>query len=513
MVASSENVGVAMGLVIGAGAATCLGAAVVFFPTLVRFASRKTLAGALGLSAGVMMYVSFAEILVKSQLSFQDAEFSLDQAKLYATLCFFAGVVFMVGLNQLVTYVLGGHHHHHHNHNHNNNQNSPNHHHHHPQHVLADSTTVHANTTNSVQEDVAVVQEPNNKNKIQKTENYYDDDNNNDDNESATNRSGGDAHCNQYELTAPCPCHDDNPTQTLERLQHMAQSMAQHPNRPHHHHHNHHHHNHDNADQEDEGKQEIRHHHHQDKDDSKVDVSSAATEEPLPADEPLSTPGSSVRDDDEPAVAPTKRVIVMDLEAGDNNNKDDHDNDGEEVDVDNADNEDDEDDPDIHDESSSANATNKSQRKLMAMSLNTALAIGLHNFPEGLATFVAALNDPKVGAVLAVAIAIHNIPEGLCVAMPVYYATGNKWKAFGWATLSGVAEPVAGLFGWIILAQSFSYQLYAVLFGMVAGMMVIISVRELLPTAHRYDPEDSVVTYSFIAGMGIMALSLMLFLI
>lgn len=149
--------------------------------------------------------------------------------------------------------------------------------------------------------------------------------------------------------------------------------------------------------------------------------------------------------------------------------------------------------------------------KLMRMSINTALAIALHNFPEGLATFVATLNDPKVGAVLALAIAIHNIPEGLCVAMPIYYASGNRCKAFAWGILSGVSEPVAALLGWIVLANVFSETIYAVLFGLVAGMMVIISVRELLPTAHRYDPEDSVVTNSFIGGMAIMALSLVLF--
>lgn len=155
----------------------------------------------------------------------------------------------------------------------------------------------------------------------------------------------------------------------------------------------------------------------------------------------------------------------------------------------------------------------KEQKKLMQMSLNTALAIGIHNFPEGLATWVAALADPAVGAVLAIAIAIHNIPEGLCVAMPVYYATGQRWKAFGWAMLSGIAEPIAALVGYAILgaAGDFSQTVYGVLFGMVSGMMVIISMRELLPTAHRYDPEDSVVTYSFIAGMTIMALSLVLF--
>jgi len=164
-------------------------------------------------------------------------------------------------------------------------------------------------------------------------------------------------------------------------------------------------------------------------------------------------------------------------------------------------------------DASHAHDDEEHKKHLMRMSLNTALAIGLHNFPEGLATFVAALEDPKVGAVLAVAIAIHNIPEGLCVAMPIYYATGNKWQAFGWAMLSGIAEPIAGLLGWLILSQSFSDTLYGVLFGMVAGMMVIISVRELLPTAHRYDPDDSVVTYSFVAGMCIMAVSLVLFLL
>ena len=100
---------------------------------------------------------------------------------------------------------------------------------------------------------------------------------------------------------------------------------------------------------------------------------------------------------------------------------------------------------------------------------------------------------------------------GLCVAMPVYYATGNRWQALCWALLSGVSEPIAAFFGWIVLRNSVDDNLYAVLFGMVAGMMIIISVRELLPTAHRYDPEDKVVTNAYIMGMFIMALSLILF--
>ena len=151
------------------------------------------------------------------------------------------------------------------------------------------------------------------------------------------------------------------------------------------------------------------------------------------------------------------------------------------------------------------------QQKLVKMGVSTAVAIALHNFPEGLATFVAALDDPSVGAVLAVAIGIHNIPEGLCVALPIYYATGNRWKAFMWGCLSGVSEPIAALLGWAVLARTMSDQVYAILFGLVSGMMVIISLKELIPTAHRYDPEDSVVTYSLIAGMAIIALSLVLF--
>ena len=95
--------------------------------------------------------------------------------------------------------------------------------------------------------------------------------------------------------------------------------------------------------------------------------------------------------------------------------------------------------------------------------------------------------------------------------MPIYYATGKRWNAFAWACLSGASEPFAAVLGWAVLANSFSDAMYAVLFGMVAGMMVIISARELLPTAHRYDPRDAFVTYSFIGGMVIMASSLVLF--
>ena len=144
------------------------------------------------------------------------------------------------------------------------------------------------------------------------------------------------------------------------------------------------------------------------------------------------------------------------------------------------------------------------------MSVNTSIAVALHNFPEGLATFVAALHDPAVGAILAVAIALHNIPEGLCVAMPVYYATGKRLQAFAWGFVSGLVELVAAFLGWTFLAGCINGIAYAVLFWMVAGMMVVISIKELLPTAQRYDPNDSRASNFFLLGMGVVALSLVL---
>lgn len=151
------------------------------------------------------------------------------------------------------------------------------------------------------------------------------------------------------------------------------------------------------------------------------------------------------------------------------------------------------------------------QAKLNATGLLTGLAIAIHNFPEGLATFVAAMADPSLGAAIAVAIAIHNIPEGVCVAMPIYYSTGSKLRAFMWATLSGVSEPVGALFGYLVLGGDVSNMAYGSMFGIVAGMMVYISLAELLPSAYRFEKNPAVVTASMVSGMVIMALSLIAF--
>ena len=118
----------------------------------------------------------------------------------------------------------------------------------------------------------------------------------------------------------------------------------------------------------------------------------------------------------------------------------------------------------------------------------------------------------NMGAMTALAIALHNFPEGACVAMPVYYATGSKWKGFWWSFVSGVSEPIGGLFGYLVLyGNAMSDVAYGALFGIVGGMMVYISLKELLPTALKYDPHDRYVTNCMFAGMAIMALSLILF--
>ena len=139
-----------------------------------------------------------------------------------------------------------------------------------------------------------------------------------------------------------------------------------------------------------------------------------------------------------------------------------------------------------------------------------ALAIGIHNFPEGLATFMATLQDPRLGIPIAVAISIHNIPEGIAVSVPVYYATGSRRKAFTLSFLSGLAEPVGALLGYLMLRTIVSNSAFGVVFAAVAGIMVYISLDELLPAAQRYG-EHHLCIGGLVGGMAVMALSLLPF--
>jgi len=148
-------------------------------------------------------------------------------------------------------------------------------------------------------------------------------------------------------------------------------------------------------------------------------------------------------------------------------------------------------------------------RKLLRASMMTALAIGIHNFPEGLATFGAALTNTKLGILITIAIAIHNIPEGISVSMPIFYATGSRSKAFFFSAISGMSEPLGALVGYAILRPFLSPNLLAALLAFVAGIMIYISVDELLPMAHRYGHSHTVIT-GIISGMIVMAASLIM---
>mmetsp|Transcript_28020 Transcript_28020/g.58157 ORF Transcript_28020/g.58157 Transcript_28020/m.58157 type:complete len:397 (-) Transcript_28020:180-1370(-) len=386
---TNENAGVAFAIVLGAGAATAIGAAVVFFPSLVKLTSQRVLAASLGLSAGVMTYVSFVEIFAKSVSAFTDANHDENMAYIYSTLSFFGGVVLMKIIDVVVTLLSGGHHHHHHHGN-----------------DLKDPSQLERESCN-----------------------------------------------NESEAPAPVTvgCSDD-PVAELNEWHKRAE-------------------------------QEIN----------------APLENTV--NDNLSVGESFSRDDDlgetDDSLKGGAHLRELEGDAFEENSERVK-NAQSSVEIENAPN-------------TKGEHHHDDRKQLSRMGLNTALAIAIHNFPEGLATFVAALDDPSVGVVLGIAIGIHNIPEGLCVALPTYYATGNRCKAFMWGCLSGASEPIAALLGWLVLANSMSDNVYAILFGLVSGMMVIISLKELIPTAHRYDSDDTVVTYSVIAGMAIIALSLVLF--
>lgn len=152
---------------------------------------------------------------------------------------------------------------------------------------------------------------------------------------------------------------------------------------------------------------------------------------------------------------------------------------------------------------------NKESKKLMAAGLFTAIGLAIHNFPEGLAVFMSALGDVKLGSALAVAISIHNIPEGIAVAMPIWMATRSKKKAFFYSFISGIAEPLGAIVGLLILMPFLNDTILQISLAFVGGIMVFISFDELLPLTYSSDSGDEHLSIlGVISGMAIMAFSL-----
>lgn len=148
-------------------------------------------------------------------------------------------------------------------------------------------------------------------------------------------------------------------------------------------------------------------------------------------------------------------------------------------------------------------------RKLYRLGIFAAIAIAIHNLPEGLAAFTSSIKDTRLGIAIGIAIAIHNIPEGIAVSIPIFYSTGSRKKAFVYSFLSGLAEPLGALLGFAIIYWFFNDAVFSVVLASVAGIMVFISLDELLPAAREYG-HYHLAAYGLVAGMAVMAASLLI---
>ena len=151
-------------------------------------------------------------------------------------------------------------------------------------------------------------------------------------------------------------------------------------------------------------------------------------------------------------------------------------------------------------------SNDKPHQNLYRVGFVSMLAMMLHNFPEGIATFMASYNNPTLGMSIAVAIAFHNIPEGISVAMPIYFATQSKIAALKYTFLSGIAEPIGAVLAFLILKPFINEFFLGAIFAVVAGIMIYISFEELIPTSRQYGYSRLALLSSF-AGICIMPLS------
>lgn len=153
---------------------------------------------------------------------------------------------------------------------------------------------------------------------------------------------------------------------------------------------------------------------------------------------------------------------------------------------------------------------NKKNTALYRTGFFTAIVIAIHNFPEGIATFMSAMSDINIALPIAIAVALHNIPEGIAVAVPIYCTTGSRKKALKYSFLTGLSEPIGAVAAYLILARFLNNTILGIVFGMVSGIMIFISFDELLPSAHEYG-EHHYAILGLVIGMGIMAASLIFF--
>jgi ZIP family zinc transporter len=166
---------------------------------------------------------------------------------------------------------------------------------------------------------------------------------------------------------------------------------------------------------------------------------------------------------------------------------------------------------DLPEQEQASRKEEKEKRELKRTGISSAIAIAIHNFPEGLVTFMAALYDPAMGVAIAIAIIIHNIPEGIAMAAPIYHATGSKAKAFLVSVGAGLTEPLGALMAWFLLRNIFDdfEGAFGIVFAVVGGIMVFVAIHQLLPAAQKYGKHHLVMKWLFL-GMGVMAVSLVI---
>lgn len=162
-----------------------------------------------------------------------------------------------------------------------------------------------------------------------------------------------------------------------------------------------------------------------------------------------------------------------------------------------------------YDENARYNPGKGYPNRLLRTGVFTALAVTIHNFPEGIASYVSAIKSPVLGFSIALAIAIHNIPEGIAISIPIYFSTGSKKKAFLYSLLSGLSEPFGAIIAFLILGPLISDTLFGIIFSTVAGIMVYLSIDELMPTAREYG-EHNLSILGLMLGMAVMALSVII---
>jgi len=151
----------------------------------------------------------------------------------------------------------------------------------------------------------------------------------------------------------------------------------------------------------------------------------------------------------------------------------------------------------------------KNEKELKRTGIMSAIAIAVHNFPEGIVVFIAAIHDPAMSIAIAIAIIIHNIPEAIAMAAPIYYSTGSKVKAFLISLGAGLVQHIGALVAWFFLQNIFEdiENVFGIIFAVVAGIMVFVAVHQLLPAAHKFGKHHLVMKWLF-AGMAVMAISL-----